>query len=305
MISVVMSTYNGEKYLNIQLDSILFNQSLSIDEIIIVDDCSTDMTFAILSQYSRNNSRVKLLQNDTNVGVVKSFEKALLNCNGDYILFSDQDDIWHSDKVEKLVNSIGNNLLLHSDARLINTDGKVIQKSFSLFKDLQLKKFTDFLIGNIVTGCTMVCTRELLELILPFPDNIVMHDHYLAIHASFNSRLGYYGEALTDYRQHDKNVMGGFGIAYEQLRGHHQKQVLQLSSILAANLFPNHYNDIKMAINYHNSIANSKFPSFSTLSWVFKMWGGKRVLGLLLRGAFGELVTRAFFDLKLGRKCIR
>lgn len=305
MISVVMATYNGEKYLKKQLDSILLEQSLPIDEIIIVDDCSIDTTFNILKKYANLDDRIKIFMNDTNQGVIKSFERALFNCNGDYIFFSDQDDIWHNDKVEKLVNLIGHNLLLHSDARFINQSGEVIQESFSALKNLALNRFVDFLIGNIVTGCTMICTRELLNLALPFPENIIMHDHYLAICASANNRLGYLNNALTDYRQHDKNVMGGFGITYEQLREYHQKQILQLSSILSGILFRNYHNDIKMAIDYHRSIANSKFPHFITLGWVFKNWGTKKVLGLLLRTSFGEGVTKLFFNLKLGRKCIK
>ena len=297
-ISVVMATYNGAKYLQQQLDSILIAQSLQIDELIIVDDCSSDETTKILNQYD-NDPRVTVILNRENQGVVKSFEAAMKNSGGDFIFFSDQDDVWHKDKVRKLIDIIGDNLLMHSDARLISANGSIIESSFSRHKNLQLNRFIDFLIGNIVTGCTMVCSRELLDFVLPFPAGIMMHDHYLAICASFFNRLGYCNEVLTDYRQHDENIMGGFGVTYNKLRQYHQKQAEQLSSMLLhSQISACQSNAIMMAIDYHCSIAYSKPPALATLYWYFKHFRLKRTIGFMLRGSLGERVAKIFYKMR-------
>ncbi|MBX9599201.1 MAG: glycosyltransferase family 2 protein [Burkholderiales bacterium] len=293
-----MATYNGTKYLKQQLDSILVTQSLQVDELIIVDDCSTDATVEILTQYSNNDSRVRVLLNDENYGVVRSFEMAMQNSSGDFILFSDQDDVWHKEKVRKLIDAIGGNLLMHSDAQLINSDDSIIEISFSKYKNLQLNHFVDFLIGNIVTGCTMICSRELLNFVLPFPSGVMMHDQYLAIYASFFNRLGYCNEVLTDYRQHEGNVLGGFGITYNRLKQYHQKQVIQLKQILEQGRITSWQSNLLFAIDYHDSIAYSKFPSFATLHWYFKNFGLKRTIGFLLRGAFGQSVAKIFYKVR-------
>ena len=93
MISIAMATYNGEKFLRYMLDSIL-SQTYQDIELIICDDNSSDSTCLILKEYEKNNSRIKLYFNESNLGFIKNFEKAISLCSGDYIALSDQDDIW-------------------------------------------------------------------------------------------------------------------------------------------------------------------------------------------------------------------
>lgn len=106
MISIAMATYNGEKYLREQLDSILV-QTISDFELIICDDCSNDSTRKILSEYAKKDSRIKVIFNEQNLGFVKNFEKTISFCNGEYIAFSDQDDIWLPNHLEVLLSEIG------------------------------------------------------------------------------------------------------------------------------------------------------------------------------------------------------
>ena len=107
MISVAMTTYNGEKYLKEQIDSIL-SQSEKDIELIICDDCSTDNTNKILSDYTEKDKRVHVYKNELNLGYVKNFEKAISLCSGDYIALSDQDDIWLPEHLSVLLKHLKN-----------------------------------------------------------------------------------------------------------------------------------------------------------------------------------------------------
>ena len=104
MISIALPTYNGEKYIREQLDSI-YNQTLVPDEVVVVDDCSTDNTVNILEEYSQRYG-LKYFVNDSNIGYNKNFEKAIRLCAGDYIALSDQDDVWFPTKIQVSYDAI-------------------------------------------------------------------------------------------------------------------------------------------------------------------------------------------------------
>ncbi len=208
LVSIALATYNGEKYLTQLLGSV-FNQTYQNIEIIAIDDCSSDKTAEILEEFRINNG-LKYSINEKNLGFVKNFEKALSLCTGEYIALADQDDVWFPEKIETLLNSIGNHLLIHSDAVLIDVDNKTIATSFSEFsnKKIQLTSFKDLLFYNSVTGCTAMFHRKLLELALPFPDKILYHDWWLALIAARENSIKYLPEVLLQYRQH-QNISGG------------------------------------------------------------------------------------------------
>lgn len=110
LVSIVMATYNGERYLKEQLDSIL-NQSVQNFELIICDDCSTDRTLDILNEYSERDKRISIFPNNINIGVKRNFERGISLSNCDLIAFSDQDDIWRHDHIELLMNTIGDKMM--------------------------------------------------------------------------------------------------------------------------------------------------------------------------------------------------
>lgn len=101
-----MATYNGEKYIREQIDSIL-TQSVQDFEIVVCDDCSSDSTVKILREYEKKDSRIKIFVNEKNLGFLKNFEKAVSLCSGEKIAFSDQDDIWTKDHLDVLQNAFG------------------------------------------------------------------------------------------------------------------------------------------------------------------------------------------------------
>lgn len=200
-----MTTYNGQSFLEKQLNSIL-TQTIKVDEIIVCDDGSTDATHKILSKYE-STGVLKFQVNDSNLGFVRNFEKALSLCTGEYIFLADQDDIWYPNKVEVLIKSLNGNLLIHSDCDLIDSSDKVLVKNFK--GNLSSHQTAeDFLFANVVTGCTVLIHRDLLKLALPFPNGLAYHDWYLALHAAYRNRISYESHSLTGYRQHQLQDTG-------------------------------------------------------------------------------------------------
>lgn len=203
LISIALCTYNGEKYLADQLQSII-DQTYKNLEIIIVDDNSTDNTFAIATKYADYDSRIKCYRNEVNIGFNKNFEKALSLTTGDYISISDQDDVWMPNKIELLYHNIKDNWLIFSNSVYMNTDGSVTDRE--LLKDFLIKQnYKVILLNNYVTGHTTLFKREFLQHILPFPA-IGFYDWWMGFIALYQHRLTYIDESLTRYRAHEQAV---------------------------------------------------------------------------------------------------
>jgi glycosyltransferase involved in cell wall biosynthesis len=202
LISVVLCTYNGEDYLKEQIDSIL-NQTWNAFELIISDDHSSDNTRSILQTYSAHPS-VRLFFQDTNLGPIKNVEFSLRQTKGDFIAFSDQDDIWKPEKLETLFSNIGDRLLVYSNSELVNEKGDALNKNLSDLRNMY--SGTDskgFVFSNVAWGHAMMIRKNLLQYALPIPENIP-HDIWLAYIATVNGGIGYIDKVLTAYRQHSK-----------------------------------------------------------------------------------------------------
>ena len=198
-----MPTYNGGKYLREQLDSI-YAQTLLPDEVVVVDDCSTDDTIEILEEY-RVKYGLKYFRNEHNLGYNKNFEKAITLCSGDYIALSDQDDIWLPSKIEKCYNVLKD----------IDADTPSLVSCFSSTNKEILdsnKQTTKGVIGSwkhnlsryTSQGCTLMFNKKLLEFIIPFHSGI-MYDAYIGYIASLLGNRFYIGDELMYYRIHDNN----------------------------------------------------------------------------------------------------
>lgn len=206
LVSIAMCTYNGAKYLEQQLDS-LCAQSYTNLEIIVVDDCSSDETVEILRRYELKDNRIHVYSNEQNLGFTQNFSKAISLCSGDFIALADQDDIWKSEKIELFLESIEENLLIYSDAILIDEHNaplshQLIRPYHSLVKGKCNKAF---LFLNCVSGNTLMFKRELLEYILPIPP-ISYHDVWIAYVASSIGTITYTDEAMIYYRRHTDQV---------------------------------------------------------------------------------------------------
>ena len=267
-LSVAMCTYNGAEFIEEQLISIL-NQTVKIDEIIICDDCSTDDTLEILEKIiEQNNSVITIFRNEVNLRSNKNFEKALSLCTGDYIFFSDQDDIWKKNKVQKFIDKFNEDETieaLFSDGDLINKNSEVypnssLWRSVSFFDDLVTKKSNiNYLIkykSNMVTGATMCIKKVVVDKVLPIPDlQNYYHDEWIALIISSENKLAFLAEKLISYRIHEAQQTGD-AILFSQKKI--AKNYTLFSNILKiANA--KKYLDIKrLSNNYHNNYTKYK-----------------------------------------------
>jgi glycosyltransferase involved in cell wall biosynthesis len=207
-VSVCMATYNGEKYLAQQLQSILIQLS-NYDEVIIVDDASADGTVDIVSNF--NDSRLILIQHAANQGVVASFEDAVRNATGDVLFLSDQDDIWAPNRVSRTLEAFADNkelALVVTNVALINEDGTC----FATDKRLKRWPFDSRLIPNLIAnrfqGSAMAFRSSLTQKILPFPGNFLfLHDAWIGARCALTrTGVGYISEPLLFYRRHAENL---------------------------------------------------------------------------------------------------
>ena len=206
-----MATFNGERYIKEQIDSIL-SQTYQNFELIIGDDCSTDSTLSILKEYAQKDERIVIIQNPENLGFKKNFENLLHYAKGDFIALSDQDDIWTLNHLELLLSKATEYDLVCSNSSLIDINGQPL--NFTM-KDVFNNKYLKYdkesiqihlLHYNFVQGSTCLISRSLIEKSLPIPENIKYHDYWFALNAAFSKEIFYFDESLLLYRQHNTNV---------------------------------------------------------------------------------------------------
>ncbi|MBR1884439.1 MAG: glycosyltransferase family 2 protein [Clostridia bacterium] len=214
-IDILLATYNGEKYLKEQLDSIL-SQTYSNIQLIVSDDASCDSSKEILNEYEKKDSRVKVYYRENNIGSNANFEFLLTKVESDYYMFSDQDDVWMKDKVEKTFS-----LLKKKKAGLVCTDLMIVDENLNsqnitfnrkMKKLYKLKKYNDtrmVFLYNVVTGCTILSRKEYIKYILPLPKTKnVLHDHFIPLVISKYATIEYLDEPTMYYRQHANNQVG-------------------------------------------------------------------------------------------------
>lgn len=201
-LSVALAAYNGEAYIEEQLNSIL--QTLGEgDEIIVSDDGSTDGTRDIVRDLAAADGRVKLIDGPQK-GLIKNFEHAIAACDGDVVFLSDQDDVWHADKVEAVLacfEETGAVLVLH-DAQMTDNERHVLSPSFFAFRGSRAG-YAKNLWKNSYIGCCMAFKKELLPVALPFDDRIPMHDQWLGLLAEKCGSVAFLQKVLLDYRRHE------------------------------------------------------------------------------------------------------
>ena len=217
MISVAMTTYNGEKYVKEQLESIL-EQTKPVDEIVIMDDKSTDETVEIIKIQEKSEVKIILEVNKENVGYIENFRRAIKKTKGDIIFLCDQDDVWYKGKVEVMSELMenGNIGVLCSKYDLIDTFGKHIKSEDMKFSgDMNIGddliaqiKFSELLFGNIAPGCTYCFTKEIKQLYLRRINNPIIHDYAICLIGATQGKLYYFNRKTMEYRLHGSNSIG-------------------------------------------------------------------------------------------------
>jgi glycosyltransferase involved in cell wall biosynthesis len=221
-VSVALCTYNGARFVERQLRSI-FAQDLPPAEVIVSDDGSTDDTIArvraVFAEHRDSAVALRLIEGDRPLGVTRNFERAVSACTGDLIALSDQDDVWHHDRLSAVVPLFEADptlLVSHGDARLVDERGEPLGVGLLEALTVGVQEHADIRAGrafsvyvrrNLATGATMLFRRSLLDVALPFPGEWV-HDEWLAIIASASGTITLIDDALIDYRQHGENQIG-------------------------------------------------------------------------------------------------
>lgn len=200
-ISICMATYNGEPFIERQLNSIL-SQLREGDEVIIVDDGSKDMTVDIIKRIRED--RIILLKNKFNIGVNASFEKALKSATGDIIFLSDQDDIWFDNKVQKIVDLFNKSHadIIQHDVQIADENMDIINDSFFELRNAKQGVLKNY-ISNTYLGCSMAFKRKILEHCLSIPKHSGYHDRWIGIIAELEGfKVLFHKEKLMYYIRH-------------------------------------------------------------------------------------------------------
>lgn len=203
-VSIAMATYNGEKYLKEQIDSILLNMSDN-DELVISDDGSNDKTAQIIQNYAEKDNRIKFLYGPK-MGIKQNFANAIKHSSGKYIFLSDQDDVWAGNKIEKVLDVFVTTkctCILHN-AEIVNENLIPWDQTFFEFRGSKLGYIRN-IIKNSYIGCCMAFDALLKDTILPIPNTIEMHDQWIGLLSEKIGRNFLMNDCLIKYRRHDNN----------------------------------------------------------------------------------------------------
>jgi glycosyltransferase involved in cell wall biosynthesis len=224
-VSIAMTTYNGDKFILEQLGSI-FDQTRKPDEVIICDDGSSDQTTAIITDFIQKNKLINwhLCVNDNNLGYIENFYNAISRVTGDIIFLCDQDDVWHADKIAKMVGIIEENTAikaLNSGFQKIDQNGEPIHTKSRfgrsnnnlITQKLKQNEIKPFLFESIIwrnmsPGCTLAFTDEVKTFFLKNRTHLCPHDWEINLFGAVLGGLYFYNEALTGYRIHTGNTIG-------------------------------------------------------------------------------------------------
>ena len=218
MISIALATYNGEKYLREQLDS-LCHQTLKPDELVVSDDCSTDSTLEIINEYC-SLINIKVLAHPANQGVNRNFETAVRACTGDYVMICDQDDVWMDEKVEisyrhmlEMEQTFGAEkpILITCEKHNFSNKKNIKEKPTPCNGTITGFNALFFSHDPHCQGCTMMLNRPLLKVLKVFPNDFrqFTYDGYIAFVANMVGYRCHVKQALMNYRIHGNNVIGG------------------------------------------------------------------------------------------------
>lgn len=274
-VCVLLSTYNGEKFIKTQVHSIL-NQTNVCVEIIIRDDGSTDNTVKIIKDFQLGNTNIKLLLGE-NIGYAKSFLTLLTLAPNtyDYYAFADQDDVWDCDKLYCAIQYIGKCTI----PILYGCNLRLVDEGLNFISEMKVPRIDDFekgryLIDKYGYGCTMVLNQALRKLVIcSTPSSGISHDNWVGLVAVFCGEFLFDNSCHISYRQHDQNVTGGRDSFYSKWKRRLKNltQITQLSrSIIAKDLLDN-FSDLldKSSIELLTMVATYKESIFNRVTFFF------------------------------------
>lgn len=270
-IGVVIATYNGEKYISEQINSIIA-QTRKPNYIVVSDAGSTDATVGICKNMLSQDSTIEytVLESNVQLGVAENFQKGLLHCECDYVFFADQDDVWLPNKISTFIDIMERNdvAFAFSNAEIVDENLNSVNKSlwesinysqekaYCIYEKEDYRFVKELIRHNIVTGMCMCARKDLVNKIVPF-DSEVLHDTWIAMNAALKVKTIAIAQKLVLYRQHQGNVIGtntGIGKKLSRsssyyLRVLNRKKMIKM--IIDSNNI--HNNEMKELLNnYYN-----------------------------------------------------
>lgn len=300
LVDVLVATYNTDAtYLKKQIQSIL-KQTYQNLHIYISDDCSTKPEIKeILKEFAQKDKRIKLFLQSQNLGYNKNFEFLLNQSTAEYITFSDHDDIWYLDKIEKSLQKLKNEKvdMVYCNCRQINEKGIVLKENYFKYKNIPLINKTGKLAisrcaGN---GCSQMITKDVKQKILPFKEQVIAHDWLAGFIANEGKGIAYIKEPLFDYRLHNTNVFGGRNLSqnlnrWKEKNGKTYKAFLEyrkdaiqkayesgIKMCLEYSAKKENQDFCKEAEKYYEKIYKTKIINLTNIKEYFKILNGKNV----------------------------
>lgn len=312
MIDILLATYNGEKFIRDQIESILC-QTYKDWNLIIQDDGSTDKTIGILKDYlEKYPEKIKIFLNKKNSGsCVKNFLSLAKRSRSQYVMFCDQDDVWLEDKIEitlkamkELEKETQNKnipLLVHTDLKIVDENLNVISNSIFRYQKMNPKRdrLNNFLVQNIVTGCTLMCNKKLIQVVDMIDlktdaRDIIMYDHWIGLVAAAFGKIKFLNKPTLLYRQHKKNQVGAknaesLSYVLKNLFNFKQTSKIIDDTYIQAESFLNIYfkflnsRNIKIIREYVNIKKYNKFKRlYIIIKYSFFKYGFLKKLGQVL-----------------------
>lgn len=300
MISIALASYNGEKFIREQLDSILA-QTVTDWELVACDDRSSDGTPAILREYAARDGRIRVYENEENLGFRRNFEQAVSRCTGEYTAFSDQDDIWYPDHLEMLLSGLGTCSLVTANAMLADAEGRETgvtardtDKMESIPDDSD-EAFFLMLYRPYVQGAASLAKTAFLKACLPIPEGVRFHDQWFGVMAALSGGVAYVPECVLRYRMHGNNVTGRtkwcsmkkireafFGGGNRRL---YREQLAFLDSLTSSGIIPEKQGALEQAqLLFRNFVRRRPYDSFPF--WMrnyFRIYRSRNPLFFLIR----------------------
>lgn len=300
-VDILLTTYNTNiEYLKKQIDSILEQTYTNIHLIISDDNSPNKEVKEVLKNYEEKDKRITLYLQEKNLGYNRNFEFLLTKSKANYIAFSDHDDIWYKNKIEKSLEKLltENVDMVYCNCKQVDENGKVFHDSYFKYKNVPLinGKSKIAISRCIGIGCSQLITKTVKEKMLPFTKNVMAHDWLAAFIANENKGMAYIEEPLFDYRLHTNNVFGGRslkqnlsrwkkenGNTYKAYLKYRKEKVIDKAYLDGAKMCKDYCTNskdekfINDLILYYKSLERSKYINIHLIKY-FKYLSGKNML---------------------------
>lgn len=300
LVDILLATYNSnEQYLQEQIDSILNQTHRNIKLYISDDSSSNENVKKIIDDYKNKDNRIVAFYQEKNIGFNANFEFLLKQSTAEYIMFSDHDDIWHKNKVEKSLEKLKNSnvSLVYANCRQVTEDKKLINDNYFKYKNIPLIQGTNKLAISRYAGlgCSQIITKNVKEKMIPFKPYVIAHDWLAGFIANEQKGIDYIYEPLFDYRLHSNNVFGGRNLnqnlnRWKEQNGNtyssfkkYRKNAIDNSYLGGAKMcleYAQNEKDklfIEKLIKYYENIVNTKIVNIHFIKY-FEFLSGKNLI---------------------------